>query len=51
MLATSAFAAARQAVDTSIERFEQAGAYRALHPFLFRQALRHVGDNEDLVNI
>ena len=51
MLATSALAAARQAVDASVERFEQAGAYRALHPFLFRQALRHVGDDEDLVDI
>ena len=51
MLATSALAAARQAVDASVERFEQAGAYRALHPFLFCQALRHVGDDEDMVNV
>ena len=51
MLATSALAAARQAVDTSIERFEQAGAYRVLHPFLFRQALRHVGDNKEMVDV
>ena len=51
MLATSALAAARQAVDTSVERFEQAGAYRTLHPFLFRQALRHVSDNEAMVNV
>ena len=51
MLATSALAAARQAVDTSIDRFEQAGAYRALHPFLFRQALRHFGDDEEMVDI
>ena len=51
MLASSALTATRQAVDASVERFEQAGAYRALHPFLFRQALRHVGDNEDLVDI
>ena len=50
MLATSALTAARQAIDTSIERFEQAGAYRALHPFLFRQALRHVGDDEEMVD-
>ena len=51
MLATSALAAACQAVDASIERFEQAGAYRILHPFLFRQALRHVGDDEEMVDI
>ena len=51
MLATSALAAARQAVDASVERFKQAGAYRVLHPFLFRQALRHVGDNEAMVDM
>ena len=51
MLATSALAAARQAVDASIERFEQAGAYRILHPFLFRQTLRHVGDHKAMVDI
>ena len=51
MLATSALAAARQAVDASVERFEQAGAYRVLHPFLFRQTLRHVGDDETMVDI
>ena len=50
MLASSALAAARQAVDASIERFEQAGAYHVLHPFLFHQALRHVGDDEAMVN-
>ena len=50
MLATSALATARQAVDASAERFEQAGAYRTLHPFLFHQALRHVGDNEAMVD-
>ena len=50
-LATSALAAVRQAVDASAERFEQAGAYRTLHPFLFRQTLRHVGDDESLVDI
>ena len=50
MLATSALAAARQAVDASVDRFEQARAYRALHPFLFRQALRHVGDNDAMVD-
>ena len=51
MLATSAVAAARQAVDASVERFEQAGAYRVLHPFLFRQTLRHVGDDETVVTV
>ena len=51
MLATSALAAARQAVDASAERFEQAGAYRVLHPFLFRQTLRHVGDDETVVDV
>ena len=51
MLASSALAAARQAVDASIERFEQAGAYCILHPFLFRQTLRHVGDDEVMVDI
>ena len=50
MLATSALAAARQAVDASVERFEQAGAYRTLHPFLFCQALRHVSDNKAMVD-
>ena len=51
MLATSALAAARQAVDASADRFEQAGAYRVLHPFLFRQTLRHVGDDETVVDV
>ena len=51
MLASSALTAARQAVDASIERFEQARAYRALHPHLFHQALRHVGDDETMVNM
>ena len=51
LLATSALAAACQAVDTSANRFEQARAYRVLHPFLFRQALRHVGDDEAMVDI
>ena len=50
-LATSALAAARQAVDASAERFERAGAYRILHPFLFRQSFRHVGDDEAMVNV
>ena len=51
MLATSALAAAHQAVDTLVDRFEQARAYHVLHPFLFRQTLRHVGDDEGMVNI
>ena len=38
-------------MDALVERFEQARAYCVLHPFLFRQALRHVGDDEDLVDI
>ena len=37
-------------MDASVERFEQAGAYRALHPLLFRQALRHVGDDNAMVD-
>ena len=51
LLAVSALTAARQAVDESAERFEQAGAYRTLHPFLFRQTLRHVNDDEVMVDI
>jgi hypothetical protein len=51
VLATSALAAARQAVDVSAEWFEQAGAYHALHPFLFRQSFRHVGDDEAMVDV
>ena len=51
MLATSALTAARQAVDASVKRFKQAGAYRTLHPFLFCQALWHVGDDEAMVDI
>jgi hypothetical protein len=51
ILATSALAAARQAVDASADRFEQAGAYRALHPFLFRQTIRHVGDDAAMVDV
>ena len=50
MLASSALTTTRQAVDTSIERFEQAGAYRTLHPLLFRQTLRHVSDDEAMVD-
>ena len=50
-LATSALAATRQAVDASAEWFEQAGAYRALHPFLFRQSFQHVGDDETMVDV
>ena len=51
VLATSALAAARQAVDASVERLEQAGAYRTLHPFLFRQTLQHVGDDKAMVDV
>ena len=51
LLAVSALTAARQAVDESADRFEQAGAYRTLHPFLFRQTLRHVNDNEAMVDV
>ena len=51
VLATSTLAAARQAVDASAERFEQAGAYHILHPFLFRQSFRHVGDDETMVDV
>ena len=50
MLASSALAATRQAVDASIECFEQAGAYHTLHSFLFRQTLRHVGDDDAMVD-
>ena len=38
-------------MDASAERFEQAGAYHALHPFLFRQSFRHVGDDEAMVDV
>ena len=51
MLATSTLAATRQAVDASAAWFEQAGAYRALHPFLFCQSFRHVGDDETMVDM
>ena len=50
MLATSALAAARQAVDASANHFERAEAYHTLHPLLFRQALRHVSDDEAMVD-
>ena len=39
MLASSALAAARQAVDAPIKRFEQAGAYCALHLLRLRDFL------------
>ena len=38
-------------MDASANRFEQAGAYRTLHPFLFRQSFRHVGDDEAMVDV
>ena len=51
VLATSALAAARQAMDASTEQFEQVGAYRALHPFLFCQSFRHVDDDATMVDV
>ena len=51
MLATSALAAARQAVDTSAECFEQAVAYWALHMHLTQQSYRHVGDDNTMVDV
>ena len=51
MLAMSALTAARQAVDASAERFEQAGAYRSLYPYLVRQSLRHIGDNNTIIEV
>ena len=51
MLATSALTAARQAVNALIARFEQAGAYQALHPHLFRQSFRHVGDDVAITDL
>ena len=51
MLATSALAAAHQAVDASAERFKQAAAYRALHTHLTRQTYRHVGDDNAMVDM
>ena len=50
MLATSALAAARQAVDASAARFKQAGAYQVLHPHLFQQSFCHVGNDAAIIN-
>ena len=50
LLASSTFTAARQAVDVSIDRFKQAGAYRLLHTHLMRQSFRHVGDNDPTID-
>ena len=50
-LAMSALATTRQAVDASAVWFEQAGAYHILHPFLFCQSFRHVGDDETMVDV
>ena len=47
----STLAATRQAVDASAARFEQVGVYHVLHPFLFRQSFRHVGDDETMVDV
>ena len=49
MLATSTLAAAQQAVDASVEWFEQAGTYGLLHPHLVRQSLRHIRDNDTML--
>ena len=51
MLASSALAAARQAVDASTKRFQQVGAYQLLHMHLIQQSLRHVGDNNNMINV
>ena len=51
MLATSALAAARQAVDASAAHFKQARAYQALHPHLFRQSFRHIGDDATIADL
>ena len=47
---TSTLVAARQAVDASAQRFKQARAYQAIHPHLFQQSLRHVGDDNMMVD-
>ena len=51
MLASSAFTATCQAVNASIDRFEQAGAYRLLHMHLVHQSLHHVGDNDHTADV
>ena len=51
MLATSALAAAHQAVNASAKRFKQAAAYRALHMHLVRQSFRHVGDDNTMTDV
>ena len=51
ILATSALAAARQAVDASAKCFKQAAVYRTLHMHLVRQSFRHVGDNDAMVDV
>ena len=51
MLATSALAATRQAVDTSADQFKQGGAYGVLHLHLFCQGLRHVGDDQATIDM
>ena len=50
LLASSTVATARQAINASIERFEQVGAYHSLHTHLIRQSFRHVGDDETMIN-
>ena len=51
MLATSALAAARQAVNASADWFKQAAAYRALHTHLAHQTYHHVGDDDTMVDV
>lgn len=51
MLATSALAATRQAVDASAEQFEQAAAYQSLHTHLVRQSFHHIGNDKAMVDI
>ena len=51
MLASSALATARQAVDASTKWFRQVGAYQSLHVHLAQQSLRHVGDDETMVDV
>ena len=51
MLATSTLVAMRQAIDASAARFKQAGAYQPLHPHLVRQSLRHISDNDAIIEI
>ena len=51
MLASSALVAACQAVNTSVDRFEQAGAYQLLHTHLVCQSLHHVRDDDQMTDV